>query len=64
MSVIAPILLERRSGRSRQTHDVGRRRRLLAVLGASLALAACGRKGPLELPPVEPVGDDEAGDTE
>jgi predicted small lipoprotein YifL len=32
---------------------------MLLVLGAALALAACGRKGELELPPAEPVLDDE-----
>ncbi|MEM8948534.1 MAG: lipoprotein [Pseudomonadota bacterium] len=35
------------------------RRKLLLALGASLTVAACGKKGDLELPPIEPVPADE-----
>lgn len=45
--------------------DSSGRRRLILALGASLALTACGRKGSLDLPPVEPVlGDEPASDDE
>ncbi|MGI9485024.1 MAG: LPS translocon maturation chaperone LptM [Geminicoccaceae bacterium] len=43
---------------SRPYADV-RRRKLLLALGASVALAGCGKKGDLELPPAEPVLRDE-----
>ena len=43
-----------------------RRRKLLLGLSAALALSACGKKGDLELPPVEAVPADEplGGDAE
>jgi len=60
MSVVTPISLGRQLDPSQPVSEDGRRRRrLVLALGASLALAACGRKGPLELPPVEPGALDE-----
>ncbi|MGI9510030.1 MAG: LPS translocon maturation chaperone LptM [Geminicoccaceae bacterium] len=41
---------------------LGRRRRFLLTFGAVAVLSACGKKGPLELPPAEPVLDDERPD--
>ena len=35
------------------------RRKLLLALGATVALAGCGKKGELELPPAEPVLENE-----
>ena len=62
MSVDFTMSPSARSG-SGQRIDPAGRRRLLLVLGTSLALTACGRKGDLDLPPVEPVlGDDAAGE--
>lgn len=44
----------------------GRRRHLLLTLGALATLAACGKKGPLELPPpdAETVDEQPGGDAE
>ena len=54
MSVVTPLSLAHPSQSNRASDVVSRRRRrVLLIFGASLALAACGRKGPLELPPVE-----------
>jgi len=62
MSVDFTMSPSARSGSGQKSDPAGRRSLILA-LGASMALTACGRKGDLELPPVEPVlGDDAAGE--
>lgn len=57
MSAFSPISSETPTILPDMTDKTVRRRRLLATLGASLALAACGKKGELELPPPEPLSE-------
>ncbi len=60
MSVSSLVSLKFKAGAGRPHTAVSRRgRKLLLALGVAAALTACGKKGDLELPPVEPVLGDE-----
>lgn len=63
MSVCSRPSSERNPGLHRPSSIGQRRRSLLLALGLSAVLAACGKKGPLELPPTSdgrPAGDEPA----